>query len=284
MTEAGAATALAPEGGMMLVLLRGLFVGMLLAGFGTALFRAAVLPRALARAEPAEAARVRTHLRRLALAEVAAALLLLPAWTLAQAADMADADTLADALGAVPAVLTGTQFGHLALTQAAVLLGGLALCWRDRPWPGAVALGAATALQAGHGHAWAMQRGSGLLLVAGVVHLLSAGGWIGGLPPLLLVVRSAPARVAAAAARWFSPLGKWCVGGVAGAAVYQAWRLIGGVSGFVGTAYGRVALVKLALFAVLTALAVLNRYRLAPALARGPERAAQRRLLASIAI
>ncbi len=71
---------------------------------------------------------------------------------------------------------------------------------------------------------------------------------------------------------------------MAAAALAQSWILIGGLPGLVGTAYGRVALVKLALLLVLLALAAANRFRYAPAM-RGPAGAdAKRGLRRSIGV
>ena len=101
--------------------------------------------------------------------------------------------------------------------------------------------------------------------------------------PLLLIVRRMPPRVGDAAARWFSPLGKWCVAGVVASAAVQFWQLIGGLPGLVGTAYGWIATLKLVLLGVLFGFAVLNRYRLAPALLRAAPGQARRRLVLSVA-
>ena len=112
-----------------------------------------------------------------------------------------------------------------------------------------------------------MEGGPSLLLFAGLLHLLAAGAWIGGLWPLLIVVRGPP-RVGALAARWFSPLGKACVVGTVLSSAVQFVGLVGGLPGLVGTAYGWVAGAKLGLLGVLFVFAVANRYRLAPALMR----------------
>ena len=140
------------------------------------------------------------------------------------------------------------------------------------------------ALQAGHGHALAMVDGPSLLLLSGTVHLLAAGAWLGGLVPLLLVVRVAPGRTGAAAARWFSPLGKWCIGLLVASALVQFWQLIGGLPGLLGTAYGRVALVKLGLLAVLLGFAAANRYWFAPRLLAADPAPARAVLTRSIAL
>lgn len=270
------------EGGAALALLRGLSVAALLQAFGSLVFLVLVAPRALARAPAGVAAGMDRRLVRLAWAGVAATAALMPGWLVLQARDMAGAQDLAGTLAAVPAVLTDTSFGHVLLSQlAALAASGAALRWGRRRWAAAL-FGVAAALQAGHGHALAMEDGPGLLLLAGVVHLLAAGAWLGGLLPLLVLVHGAPAKVGAAGARWFSPLGKWCVAGVAGSALVQGWMLVGGLPGLVGTAYGWVALAKLGLLGVLLGFAAANRYRLAPALLRAQPDAPRRTLVLAI--
>jgi len=270
------------EGGLALALARGAAVAALLSAFGTLVFQALVLPKVLARAP--DAAGSTGPLDRLARGSLIAAAALLPAWGLLQTADLANAcGNVSRTLAAVPDVLEGTQFGHLLLVQLlAALLGAWAVPRRTK-----LALGAAAAallLQAGHGHAWSMGDGPGLLLLAGLLHLLAAGAWLGGLWPLLVVVRASPPRAGALAARWFSPLGKACVVGIVLSSAMQFWALVGGLPGLVGTSYGWVALAKLGLFGILFAFAAANRYRLAPALLRDTPDAARRRLVAAIAV
>ena len=266
-------------GGVPLALARGAAVAALLSAFGSLVFRAAVLPKVAAQA--VEAAR---PLNRLARGSLLAAAALLPVWGLLQSADLADAGWDGRrALAAVPAVLGSTLFGHLLLAQ---FLAVSAAAWTVRRHPRA-ALGlsaAALLLQAGHGHAVSMEGGPSLLLLAGVLHLLAAGAWVGGLWPLAIVVRRTPPRVGALAARWFSPLGKACVAGIVLSSAVQFVGLVGGLPGLVGTAYGWAAGAKLALLGVLFAFAVANRYRLAPALTRNAPEAARRRLLRAVAV
>lgn len=270
------------EGGLALALARGAAVAALLSAFGSLVFRAAVLPKVMARAP--QAAETARPLASLAQGSLLAAALLLPVWGLLQSADLADAgDDGRRTLAAVPVVLGSTQFGHILLAQ---FLAVSAAAWAVRRYPRA-ALGLAAAallLQAGHGHALSMEGGPSLLLLAGVLHLLAAGAWVGGLWPLLIVVRGTPPRVGALAARWFSPLGKACVAGIALSSVVQFAGLVGGAPGLVGTAYGWTVGAKLGCFGVLFAFAVANRYRLAPALVRDAPEAARHRLLCAIAV
>lgn len=284
----GVIPAFAIEGGLPLALVRGAWAAALLAALGTLLFMVLVAPRALGRADDAVRTQAGRRLLGLARVELAAALLAAPAWLVAQAADMTGAAGLGAASAASPTVLAATTFGRLLLLQwgalaaAALVLGRGASPVRSRAAAGLATL--ATLLQVGHEHAWSMYGRPSWLLLSGMLHLLSAAAWLGGLPPLLLMVQGMPPRVAAAAARWFSPLGKWCVGGIVLSSTWQFWELIGGLPGVVGTAYGWVASAKLCLLAVLLGFAAGNRYRLAPALLRAEPFRARRALAGSIAV
>lgn len=249
----------------------------LLGGFGALLFRLRVAPRALPPAAPALAA-----VDRLVFALLAGSLAGLIAWCGLQSARFAGAETLGAAVRAVPVVLLRTRFGHLVLGQAALLAVAL-ISRRRRTELATLAAGAAVGLAAAQGHLAAL-RSPGLLLASGVVHLLAAGAWLGALPPLLIVLCTATPMEAARAARHFSPLGKACVAATVASAAVQFWYLIGGVPGLLATDYGRMAVLKIALFLALFALAVLNRYRLAPALLGADPGRARRRLGASLAV
>lgn len=269
---------ISPEGGWPLALARSLSVAAFLSAFGALIFRGVVLPKLVA---PDTADQ---RITRLATLSLAAAVPLLLAWTVLQTAALAQTGgNLRAIAAALPTVVGATAFGHVWLAQLAAALIGLAtLRWS----PGAALLPATAAviLQAGHSHALSMYGGPSLLLASDVVHLLAAGAWLGGLLPLLLTVDAVPPPGGALAARWFSPLGKWCVVAMAATALYQGWQLIDSLPGLIGTPYGQVALGKLALLGILFAFAVVNRYRFAPALLRADPVAARRTLVRSIAI
>jgi putative copper export protein/mono/diheme cytochrome c family protein len=249
------------QGGSFLLAARGITVAALLYLLGALLFRVTILPT-----EAADG--IRRRLRGPEIGAAALGIFALLTWLALQSAAMADANTFADMLAALPEVATHTVFGHLMCLQLGVLLA-THVAGAQRPRAGLALAGAGVLLQAGHSHAFAMDGGPGLLLLADGVHLLAAGAWLGGLVPLLIVVRHAPPRTAALACRRFSPMGKWCVGAMAATAAYQGWVLVASVPGLVGTAYGWMVGVKLALFAILVGFACANRYRFAPAL-RGP--------------
>jgi putative copper export protein/mono/diheme cytochrome c family protein len=276
------------QGGFALCAVRAGSVGCLLSVFGALVFRALVAPRAFARMEGGECAAVKRRLLVLAQASAAAGLMLNALWLIVQAANMADANTVIQLVAAVPEVAMHTAFGRVLLAQSASLLALLAtLGVRDREWRqrGGLCLATLTlCLQAGHSHAYSMYDGPSVLLAFDALHLLGAGAWLGGLVPLLLLVRGAPPRAGAQAARWFSPLGQWCIAALVLSAAFQSWVLIATVPGLVGTAYGWMAAAKLALFGVLLGFAAVNRYRLAPALLAGDAEAAKRTLVFSIAL
>ena len=265
-------------GGLPLVLARAVFVFALLSVGGVLVFRTLVLPSvrtSVAANTLRDADRAMAGLTWAALGVAAAAA---GAWTLLQAADLADASQFRDAMSALGPVLGATQFGHLVLGQAFLLCVTSTLLLLSAVRGAAVAAMGNVAAQAGHGHAMAMVGVLGPLFWVDVLHLLAASAWIGGLLPLLIVVRVAPTRTAALAARWFSPLGKWSVAILAASAFIQGWWLVGSIRALVETPYGWMVLAKSACFGVLLGLAVLNRYRLAPALV-GPAAAQSRRRL-----
>ncbi len=274
------------QGGATLVVARAAFVTALLSAFGTIAFRVLVVPKAFARMPPALVAAAQRQLLWLAHLSVVAAVFGTGFWLVVQTADLADADSLAAALPAVPKVLGKTSFGHLILLQlAALLVLAAVIGWRDRVRRQRAALVVATlavALQSGHSHAFAMVAGPSLLLACDAVHLIGAGAWLGGLVPLLLLVRMAPPKAAATAARWFSPLGQWCIVALLVSAAIQAWVLVASLPGLVGTAYGWMVLVKLALFGVLLGFAWVNRYRFAPALLQRDPASARAVLVRSV--
>jgi putative copper export protein/mono/diheme cytochrome c family protein len=272
------------EGGLWLPLVRSVAVAALLSVFGAELFRTVCAARVFPLMPADTVLRIKTGLLRISQWSAAACVLGLLAWLLLQAADMASAVSVAQAAASVPDVLTGTMFGHLIALQIAALLAVAAALLRRM---GRVALsfsGAALLLQAGHSHAASMYSGPSVLLLAQVFHLLGAGAWLGGLAPLLILVRMAPPKAGAMAARWFSPLGQVAIVALTASSLFQGWVMVASIAGLVGTAYGWMVLGKLALFGVLFVFAVLNRYRLAPSLLRGEPVAARRALVCSIAV
>lgn len=193
---------------------------------------------------------------------VLAAVLGLGLWFWLQTAAMAQTDSIRETLARVPDVLLHTDFGHLMLLRLG-LLGGIGLALTaDRPGPATVLAGFEAALQAGHLHALAIWHGSSLLLASETLHVLAAASWLGSLPALLLVIVTVPPRLAMATLRRFAFMGIVAVLVVGATAALQADWLAGGPLSLPATAYGRICLAKMVLFALLLALAARNRWRL----------------------
>jgi putative copper resistance protein D len=104
-----------------------------------------------------------------------------------------------------------------------------------------------------------------------MMHLFGAGIWVGGLPPLALLLHAAsrneaaPDPYAVRAMQRFSRVALVTVLVLAGSGVATAWLLVGGIAGLVGTAHGHLLLAKLALLVPALMLAAANR-TLLPAL------------------
>ncbi len=117
-----------------------------------------------------------------------------------------------------------------------------------------------------------------------VVHLMAAGAWLGGLIPLglaLMTHRTAPERAVPLLHR-FSAYGTIAVVLVLATGVINSVALVGTFGALVSPDYGWTLLVKIALVAVMLALAAFNRLRLLPRLTH--EVAYARRLRQSIVL
>jgi putative copper resistance protein D len=184
--------------------------------------------------------------------------------------------------GALSDVLTLTQFGIVAQVRLALAIV-LGICLAlDRFALGRwLALGAALCLMASiawTGHAVSTAHALGYVhLAADALHLYAASAWIGGLLPLVLLLRtgqryhaSAWAKLELDAVRRFSSLGIASVAVLIVSGVINAWILVGSFRGLVVTPYGWLLLSKLAVFAAMLAFAAVNRFRLTPELASPP--------------
>jgi putative copper resistance protein D len=271
---------------LLLALSGGLFVASALSSFGATLFGRLVMPPIARRLEANARGLIERRYRAIVYWSLVAACLVGLAWLVLEAHVMAETHGLGETLSALPTVLFDTRFGQILALQALALAGAsAAVAINRRPSVlAACVAGLATLLEAGHSHAFAMAHGPSALLLSQSLHLLAAGAWLGGLLPLLMVVRETPLDIAELAARRFSTLGFFAVAILATTALFQGAVLSGGLQGLTGTAYGAVLLTKAVLFAALVLLAALNRLRFTPALA-GPHGERDRRaLLASITV
>ncbi|HEY2886339.1 MAG TPA: copper homeostasis membrane protein CopD [Rhizomicrobium sp.] len=229
--------------------------------------------------------RFRTRMAYMLWASLAVAIISGSAWLLLLAGRIADrsvSEVVAD--GTAWVVLTQTRFGldwQLRLLVA-VLLAGYPVLFRLKRAPLSNGYGFAHVLLAaaflgalawaGHGGATPGTEGS-VHVSADVVHLIAVGAWLGGLIPLVLLLerlrRSTEEGLALTTCevtRRFSNLGIIAVGAILISGIINAWFLVGSVSGLIETGYGRLLLLKIALFGAMVCLAAVNRLRLLPRL------------------
>ncbi|TVV74253.1 copper homeostasis membrane protein CopD [Sphingomonas solaris] len=132
---------------------------------------------------------------------------------------------------------------------------------------GAVALGSLA--WTGHG---AMDEGvrGWVHLLADLAHLLAAGAWIGALAAFLrfTFARAPDPVLAQRVLHGFASTGTLLVLLLLGTGLVNGWVLVGPdhLAALVTDDYGRLLLIKLALFAAMLALAAANRFRHTPAL------------------
>ena len=154
-----------------------------------------------------------------------------------------------------------------AIRAAGILLAAIGV-WPQRPPSWALLGGAMAATSfAWTGHAHSLGPVYPMVLLG--LHLLAAAFWLGALAPLGLVARDGDlARIAAAAAR-FGAAAVYIVIGMIAAAATLLWLLLGGFGDLPGSAYGRLAALKLVLVAGLLCFAAFNNRRLTPRLLAG---------------
>jgi putative copper export protein/mono/diheme cytochrome c family protein len=161
------------------------------------------------------------------------------------------------------------RLGLLVLVAAFVWLAPRAMSRVD--WlavRGEVVLLAALALAlvAAAGHAAAVAPDATAAIALDALHVLATGVWIGGLLPLAALLRAASGErgadarpYAVLAARRFSRLALACFLVLLASGVVNAAIHVGGVPALLGTTYGRLLMVKLALIVPIVALGWLNR-------------------------
>jgi copper resistance protein D len=244
---------------------------------GALLFRAAVAGPA-ASASPAAMVLVDRQTRWVAGAALAVSFASGLLWFAVTAAEMGGLP-FGDAIkpDVLQMVLVGTQFGSVAAVRLALAIATALLLGLDRHKRlRSLALLAALALAASI--AWTGHSGSGygasgnVQLTADALHLLAASAWIGGLVPLALLLSFAHSRsdawlhIAATVTKRFSVLGIVSVATLIASGATNAWFLVGSVKALTTTEYGRVLMLKLALFLVMLAIAAINRNVLTPRL------------------
>jgi copper transport protein len=166
-------------------------------------------------------------------------------------------------------------WARLALVAFAVVL----VTWRGVVrGPGQVALvatGLALLTSSLNSHAAALLSGAYLGVAADWLHFVGVATWIGGLASLVYVLpmavrasQSTGDRVLAQAVVRFSSMALVAVGVIVVTGTFQAWLEVGSWEGLVQTGYGLSVTIKIALLAVMLALAAFNLLIVRPGLAR----------------
>jgi putative copper resistance protein D len=233
--------------------------------FGAGAFVWALAPEGLAR-------ELAGPVRRMAAAAIIFAAVTAFVWLALEAGQMGDGWSDSVNPDTLRAVAFETAFGQVWLWRiglALVLVGALALGRHDR-WPFIVPASALLLASLGlDGHA-AMQDGSigALHRFNHALHLLCAGAWLGALPPLVLCLwRCGDPRLrsdAGTALRRFSGLGHFVVALVVLTGIVNTILTLGRWPDDFSSLYQTLLAAKIALVAAMIALALVNRYILAP--------------------
>jgi copper resistance protein D len=244
--------------GSVWLALRAVFRGLQMAGsfglFGTLLLDATLLRRHHVRG-----------LKRLAWVCLAVALGAGLVWFLLQAEELSEAQTFSDFVASLPIVAQDTRFGTVLLGRCAALVVA-AICYQlGRVRLAALLAGGAIVAEAWLTHGGSMGGQSGMVLLsASMLHILAGACWLGTLPALCLAIRRLPEAHIAVVAKNYSPLGIACVVTLLVTGLIEYLVLIGRLGALVSTDYGLTALAKMIGFALLIALAAMNRNWLTP--------------------
>jgi putative copper resistance protein D len=262
-----------------LVVVRGLQFAATAITTGTLIFRAVVAAVASRSAAPAAIIVSRQTLRIawICLAISAASGII---WVLLQAASMSGLP-FAEAMTSdvLLTVLNETQFGMVSeIRFALAVVIGVCLAY-DR-FPPARGLGLVLSLGLIGAVGWTGHAGStvgetGVLhLAADILHLVAAAIWIGGLVSLVLLFAvtrrdrtGASMSFARDATQAFSSMGIAIVAVIFATGIVNTWILVGSWHALIATGYGRLLMLKIALFIVMLLFAAANRFWLTPRLA-----------------
>jgi copper resistance protein D len=243
--------------------------------------------------DSAAASNIRARLAVIAWIGLALALISGAAWLVLTAAAMSDqrvAQIFSD--GVLWTVLSQTTFGRdwlirfvLACALAATLPALLSP--RDRKTPRIEAAAAILAATFAGALAWSGHAAGGLGSetvihpAADGLHLIAAAAWLGALLPLIALFAAAGAddaslAIARTATARFSILGVASVGTLLATGIVNTFYLAGSAPALLHTDYGRLLLIKIALFLLMVAIAAVNRFRLTPQLLQHARIAASR--------
>lgn len=159
---------------------------------------------------------------------------------------------LGEAMGA------GLARQHLAFMAAAGLTAGLCALHRTSPWLAATAATTAVFMSVLGSHAASRLEGREIATAIHLLHQLAAGIWLGGIPFLLLALRSLDGAARIRQCRRFSRLAMASVAGLALSAVLLARLHVGSWAAMVGSNFGAMATVKAVLMCGLLVLGLCN--------------------------
>jgi len=219
-------------------------------------------------------AAARPSIQRWMLWAIVVALLSSVPWLIFTAANMAGDMSAGLDWDSIEPILFDTAFGSawLARDALALALAGLLMLVRGARVLPALLAAALLAGLAAVGHTQETEGSAHLIHVgADGLHLIAAGAWLGGLLALASTLRHAGGHEERILMR-FSGMGYIAVAVLVASGLINAWYLVGTPGALVGTPYGQLLLVKLALFAGMLALAISNRFWLVPALKAGEPR------------
>ena len=244
---------------------------------------------------PADFQPLRRRLSVLILLALVLAILSGAVWLVLLAADILGAPLIDVSLhGAAWPVLFETRFGLVWCARFALAL--VLVLSVFRPIPKGFQLTTAAlllCLPALVGHAGATPGLTGNIhLASDMLHLLTAGAWLGSLPAFVLLLWQAHRNANPAwdsfvtrATRRFSLVAIISVSVLLGSGLINSWNLLGGPRDLVTTDYGRLIALKAGLFIAMLVIAAVNRVYLTPRLPeRGAMRSLQRNSLAEITL
>ncbi|MBS0251413.1 MAG: copper homeostasis membrane protein CopD [Proteobacteria bacterium] len=197
-------------------------------------------------------------------------------WFLALAAAI-DGETMATTLsdGTAAALVSGTQFGRVWIVRAMAGAALAACAVATGPAAKIMAVAAAAIFVgglafAGHAAGGADWKGN-IHLVADILHVLAATLWLGGLLPyaICLGLAAEPDGFQSAAClrqvtRRYSNMAMVAVVAIVSTGIINTFNLVAGLRLLAFTDYGRLLLLKLAVFLAMLALAAANRFVFAP--------------------
>lgn len=258
-----------------LVLVRFLYLGSVMIVFGTILFQ---LYASSDQSTARQLAMPRSRCVMLAFVSLATAVL----WLLIFATSLGGTDNLPDT---VYALLFSSRLGPFWLVRLSLATLLLFFAITERPQLVASAALIMLLAEGGSGHG----AGNGFVGPSlHAVHAVSAAAWIGGLVALMRVLAAGttgriPRPVVADLLEQFSRMGILIVLLLAATGAAMTWLILGDIPSSRND-YGQILLLKIALFALMVGLALINRFLLLPRLSSSTGGPALRKLSAAIVL